>query len=194
MGNPPLRRLLLQDLHLCQLRSPRLRRQHRRQLPRRRRRLPHHIPPKRPHRTRWGRVFSSPIAVSMLGALTTRWIGALLWGKQERAQRPSATLLLWPRRRRQLSNPHRVQVRSLLRRLGQPSRRRLLLSQHQPRRPRRRQHRPSAALVDPTPPSALPPALRAGGAGRANPLARVAVGAGAAALHRRLQHQHQHLC
>jgi len=36
----------------------------------------------------------------------------------------------------------------------------------------------------------MPPALRAGGAVRASPIAWLALGAGAAALRRRLRHQH----
>lgn len=59
------------------------------------------------------------------------------------------------------------------------------LDPHQSR-PHSRQHQPSAALVREG--GAVPPALRAGGAGRASPIAWLALGAGAAAPRQRLQH------
>jgi len=122
MGNPPLRRLPLQDLHLRQLHSPHLRHPRRCQFPRlyRQHRFPRQFPLQRPHLTLWGRAFLSQIAVSTLGALMTTWHGVSLWGEQEIAHSPNATLL-WPRRRHQLSNPRRRQVRSpCLRRLSNP--------------------------------------------------------------------------
>jgi len=71
--------------------------------------------------------------------------------------------------------------------LRPPPHRHPLLSQQQPRR---HQHLPSAALVvELVVKGAFLRALRPGGAAPANPIAGNAVGTGAAALHRRLQHQ-----
>ena len=109
MGLPHLRRLPLQDPHLRQLRSPRLRRPRRHQCPHpcRQHQCPHQFPLRRPRRTLQGLAFISPIAVSTLGAVMTTCSGASIWGEPEIAQRPIASLL-WPHLRHQLSNPRAI--------------------------------------------------------------------------------------